>query len=193
MSSTYTDKNNPFSRCTNKHSQLETFSQPCYTLLSGLVFVLVLHSHHKSVGGRSRSATSSRRGARRARPREARFVTLANLTRTVTCHGLRVMEPVCHQASLRGRFRSRASLAAVSFSRHIRLAFFCAFLCKAADVQRSGPGPGRRAHEAVQHQTQFLDHVLCLRNTIRRWRASSPSRSSPTPASLVKTRLRHTS
>ena len=29
MSSTYTDKNNPFSRCTNKHSQLETFSQPC--------------------------------------------------------------------------------------------------------------------------------------------------------------------
>ena len=30
MSSTYTDKNNPFSRCTNRHSQLETFSQPCF-------------------------------------------------------------------------------------------------------------------------------------------------------------------
>ena len=30
MSSTYTDKNNPFSRCTNKHSQLETFSQPYF-------------------------------------------------------------------------------------------------------------------------------------------------------------------
>ena len=28
MSSTYTDKNNPFWRCTIKHSQLETFSQP---------------------------------------------------------------------------------------------------------------------------------------------------------------------
>ena len=28
MSSTYTDKKNPFSRCTNKHYQLETFSQP---------------------------------------------------------------------------------------------------------------------------------------------------------------------
>ena len=27
MSSIYTDKNNPFSRCTNKHSHLETFSQ----------------------------------------------------------------------------------------------------------------------------------------------------------------------
>ena len=66
-------------------------------------------------------------------------------------------------------------------------------LCKAADVQRSGPGPGRRAHEAAQRQTQFLDHVLCVGNTItsRRWRAPSPSRSSPTPASFVKTRLRH--
>ena len=30
MSSTYADKNNPFSRCTNKHSQLETFSQPFF-------------------------------------------------------------------------------------------------------------------------------------------------------------------
>ena len=30
MSSTYTDKNNPFSRCTNKRSQVETFSQPYF-------------------------------------------------------------------------------------------------------------------------------------------------------------------
>ena len=30
MSSTHTDKNNPFSRCTKKHSQLETFSQPYF-------------------------------------------------------------------------------------------------------------------------------------------------------------------
>ena len=29
MSSTSTDKNNPFWRCTNQHSHLETFSQPC--------------------------------------------------------------------------------------------------------------------------------------------------------------------
>ena len=29
-SSTYTDKNNPFSRCTKRHSQLETFYQPCF-------------------------------------------------------------------------------------------------------------------------------------------------------------------
>ena len=30
MSSTYTDKNNPFSRCTKRHSQFGTFSQPCF-------------------------------------------------------------------------------------------------------------------------------------------------------------------
>ena len=30
MSFTYTDKNNPFWRCTNKQSQLETFSQPYF-------------------------------------------------------------------------------------------------------------------------------------------------------------------
>ena len=30
MSSTYTDKNNPFSPCTAEHSQLENFSQPCF-------------------------------------------------------------------------------------------------------------------------------------------------------------------
>ena len=50
-------------------------------IVTSCVFVLVLHSHHKSIGGRSSSATSSRRRARRGRPREARFVTLANLTR----------------------------------------------------------------------------------------------------------------
>ena len=30
MSSTYTDENNPISRCTNKHSQFGIFSQPCF-------------------------------------------------------------------------------------------------------------------------------------------------------------------
>ena len=29
MSSTYTDKNSPIPRCTNKHSQIGTFSYPC--------------------------------------------------------------------------------------------------------------------------------------------------------------------
>ena len=30
MSSTYTDNNNPFSRCTKRHSQFGIFSQPCF-------------------------------------------------------------------------------------------------------------------------------------------------------------------
>ena len=30
MPSTYTDKNNPFSRCTKRHSQFGIFSQPCF-------------------------------------------------------------------------------------------------------------------------------------------------------------------
>ena len=30
MSSTYTDKSNPFSRCTKRHSQFGIFSQPCF-------------------------------------------------------------------------------------------------------------------------------------------------------------------
>ena len=30
MASTYTDKNNPFSRCTKRHSQFGSFSQPCF-------------------------------------------------------------------------------------------------------------------------------------------------------------------
>ena len=38
MSSTYTDKNNPCSRCTNKYSQLGTFSQPCCNRISQIVF-----------------------------------------------------------------------------------------------------------------------------------------------------------
>ena len=70
-------------------------------------------------------------------------------------------------------------------------------LCKAADVQRSGPGPGRRTHEAVQHQTQFLDHVLSMGITItRRPSTISPSTSSSCSgrASLVSSvKTRHIS
>ena len=44
--------------------------------------------------------------SKKSTAKRARFVTLAKSHKTVTCHGLRVMEPVCHQASLRGRFRS---------------------------------------------------------------------------------------
>ena len=37
------DKNNPFSRCTNKQSQLETFSQPCFNrIFSNCLSIIVL-------------------------------------------------------------------------------------------------------------------------------------------------------
>ena len=59
MSSTYTGKNNLFSRCTNKHSQLETFSQPyCKRIFSNSL------SHNSPAKGwpyrfRSRGTTGS--------------------------------------------------------------------------------------------------------------------------------------
>ena len=46
MSSTYTDKSDPFSRCTNKQSQLETFSHPCFNR----IFSNCL-SHHSPAKG----------------------------------------------------------------------------------------------------------------------------------------------
>ena len=46
MSSTYTDENNPFTRCTNKHSQLETFSQPCFNRIFSNC-----HSHNSPAKG----------------------------------------------------------------------------------------------------------------------------------------------
>ena len=59
MSSTYTDKNNPFWRCTNKHSQLETFSQLCFNSI-----YLNCLSHNSPAKGwpyrfRSRGTTGS--------------------------------------------------------------------------------------------------------------------------------------
>ena len=42
MSSTYTDKNNPYSRCTNKHSQLETFSQPYFIRIYQIAFPITV-------------------------------------------------------------------------------------------------------------------------------------------------------
>ena len=84
-------------------------------------------SYHQSIGSRSSSATSSRRrrstgrsrrvaaasrrsgrSARRAGPTGS-LCTRGGSRKTVTCHGLRVVEPVYHQTSLRGRWRSRKS------------------------------------------------------------------------------------
>ena len=42
MSSTYTEKNNPFAWCTNKHSQLETFSQPYFNGIFQIAFPITV-------------------------------------------------------------------------------------------------------------------------------------------------------
>ena len=135
-------------------------------------------SYHKSIGGRSSSrwsagrATSSRRrgagrswrvaaasrrsgrNARSAGSGVARFVHVLDLARQSRAMVFAwwnrcIIRPCCAaDGGAGGELRGRASLAAVSFSRHIRLASYV-LLCRAADVLRSGPAPGRRAHEAV--------------------------------------------
>ena len=42
MSSTFTDKNNPFSRCTKRHSQFGIFSQPCSVGFSQIAFSIIV-------------------------------------------------------------------------------------------------------------------------------------------------------
>ena len=115
-------------------------------------------SYHKSIGGRSSSrwragrATSSRRrssgrsrrvaaasrrsgrSARRAGPREARFVHVVDLARqsramVAAWWNPCIIRPYCAaDGGAGGELRGRASLAAVTVSRHIRLASFCAFV-----------------------------------------------------------------
>ena len=103
-----------------------------------------------------------------------------------------------------GALRAGASLVIVDvLTGHICSVSFCLYVPTERDkyvwlVQsRRRPETWTRKGglKRQRNPSQFLDHVLCLGNTItsRRWRASSPSRSSPTPASLVKTRSRHTS
>ena len=173
-------------------------------------------SYHKSIGGRSSSrwsagrATSSRRrgagrsrrvaaasrrsgrNARRAGSGVARFVHVMDLAResraimVFAWWNRCIIRPCCAaDGGAGGELRGRASLAAVSFSRHIRLASFCAFV-----QSRRRPEKWTRTWKAGSRGSVTRDFV-CVSTFGRR--ASSPSRSSPTPSSFVKTRLRNTS
>ena len=115
--------------------------------------------------------------------------------KTVTCHGLRVVEPVYHQVSFRGRWRSwkKASLQGKPYN--------CLFfkthqigllLCLCAEPQTSREvdqdweiGLMRQCNGRLRLCLYSLWFTFSI--TRRRRRASSPSHSSPTPASLVKT------
>ena len=133
-------------------------------LVVALCFLFVPSPHHKSIGGRSSSrwragrATSSRRrssgrsrrvaaasrrsgrSARRAGPREARFVHVVDLARqsramVAAWWNPCIIRPYCAaDGGAEEELRGRASLAAVTVSRHNRLAFL---LCFCAEPQTS--------------------------------------------------------
>ena len=115
------------------HNHCDCTDSHCNShIVTSYVFVLVLHSDHKSIGGRSSSATSSRRRARRARPREARFVTLANLTRQSRAMVFAwwnrcIISPHCAADSgAGGELHGRASLVTVDvLTRHICSVSLC--------------------------------------------------------------------
>ena len=167
-------------------------SPRCGVVFPFVPFLITSPSAAEAARGAAASHRSGR-SARRAGPREARFCARRRSPKTVTCHGLHVVEPVYHQASLRGRLRSwRASRQGQRCDTSDWPLFV--LLCRAADVQRSGP-------DREVGLTRQCNGGLCVRLysfwftifiTRRRW-ASSPGRSSPTPASLVKNRSRHTS
>ena len=108
--------------------------------------------------------------------------------KTVTYHGLRVMEPVCHQASLRGRFRSwmRASrqgqpCSCLFFKTHqIGL-----LLCFSVQSRRR-PEKWTGTRKAVSRRRVMVDFVcvctlfgLHLFFTRRRWRVVPPLPEEP--------------
>ena len=59
MSSTYTDKNNPLWQCTNKHSQLETLSQPYFKMIFSICLSHSSHAKGWPHRFRSRGTTGS--------------------------------------------------------------------------------------------------------------------------------------
>ena len=96
--------------------------------------------------------SSEREERKTSKAKRGSICTRRGSSKTVTCHGFREVEPVHHEASLCGRFRSwrRASLqgqpcSCLFFKTH-QIGFL---LRRAADDRRRGSGPGRRAREAV--------------------------------------------
>ena len=129
-------------------------------------------SNHKSTSGRSSSATSSRRrstgrsrrvaaasrrsgrSARRAGAREARFVHVVDLARQSRATVAAWWNPCTSGLIARQMEELEESFAA---GPALQLSLFqdtsdwppFVLLCRAADVQRSGPGPGSGTHDAV--------------------------------------------
>ena len=120
-------------------------------------------SRRKSTGRFRRVAAASRRSgrsARRAGPREARFVHDVDLARQSHAMVAAWWNPVytwpycAADGRAGGELRGRASLAAVSFSRHIRLDSFCAFV-----QSRSRPEKWTRTRKAGSRGSATPDPV----------------------------------
>ena len=152
-------------------------------------------SYHKSTGGRSSSATSSRQEVldapeelrqpvvgveerKKSRGKRGSLCARRRSRKTVTCHGRRVVEPVyirpycAADGGAGGELRARASLAAVTVSRHIRLASFCAFV-----QSRRRPEKWTRTGKWDSRRSVTVDFVCGLYSfwftyffTRRRWR-----------------------
>ena len=119
----------------------------------------------------------------------------------VTCHGLRVVEPVYHQASLRGRLRSwrRASrqgqrCSCLFFKTHQTGLQMC-FSAKPQTSREVDQDPEGALTRQCITRSSFLI-MCCVWESLSqddRGGLRHRARSSPTPASLVKTHSRHTS
>ena len=114
-------------------------------------------SRRRSTGRSRRVAAASRRSgrsARRAGPREARFVHVVDLARQSRAMVAAWWNPCTPGLIARQMEELEESFAA---GPALQLSLFqdtsdwtpFVLLCRAAVVRRSGPGPGRRAHEAV--------------------------------------------
>ena len=181
------------------------------------------NSHHKAIAGRSSSrwragrSTSSRRrstgrfrrveaasrrsgrSARRAGPREARFVHVADLERQSRAMVFAwwnscIIRPFCaadrQLEELEESFAAGPALQ-LSLFQDISDWLPLVLLCRVVDVRRSGPGPGRRAHEAVLRDcvsTLFSIFSQDVGGGLLHRTARARHRES-----LVKTRSRHTS
>ena len=97
--------------------------------------------------------------------------------KTVTCHGLRVVEPVYHQASLRGRWRNwrrngrRAGLGQARFvisqDSHTDFVLFVFYPCEQAIVAAPGRRLWRRRESNAAGAHVLFNLMCCLFTSLR--------------------------
>ena len=139
----------------------------------------------------------------KSRTKRGSLCTRRMSSTTVTCHGLRVVEPVYHQALLRGRWRSRRSRARRGRPREARFVIsqdhidFVLFVvvfnpcdCGSRSTVVEAPGVG----QAVCHRVFSGIWVVCLpfRGT-EGWCSLSSQSSSPNSSRMQGSHLPYAS